>query len=443
MTAPTVLQLDDIQGGVLQTLPTPFFGTVDLLRIDDPAAGRAWLDRVIPSLRSAANPTDPDADAWVTVAFTANGLLALGVPDASLDSFAVEFREGMAARAAVLHDVGDSAPECWEAPFGTQDVHVTLTAMAPDQARRDNLLATVDAVTDTNPGVTRIYRQQCQSSTGQEAFGFKDNISQPAVEGSGVAGSNPDEEPIKAGEFILGYLNESGRVDPVPQPDVLGRNGSYLVLRKLHQRVPAFRQYLRDNAADAGDEERLAAKMMGRWRSGAPLVLAPEDDDAELGADESRNNAFGFRVEDDARGFKCPLGSHVRRMNPRDGEIFGNPRTHRLIRREASYGPPLPDGTLTDDGADRGMLFACIGASLRRQFEFVQGEWLNDGTFIGQSAEKDPLCGANGGTGVFTIPERPLRQRVRDLPTFVVTHGGEYFFMPGLSALRWLAGHPS
>ena len=93
----------------------------------------------------------------------------------------------------------------------------------------------------------------------------------------------------------------------------------------------------------------------------------------------------------------------------------------------------------TDDSAERGMLFACIGASLRRQFEFVQQEWVNSGIFLDHNGERDPLCGANNGTGVFTIPERPIRRRIHELPTFIVTRGGEYFFMPGLSALRWLA----
>jgi deferrochelatase/peroxidase EfeB len=175
---------------------------------------------------------------------------------------------------------------------------------------------------------------------------------------------------------------------------------------------------------------------VGRWRSGAPLVLAPAVDDPELGADTARHNHFGFAG--DERGMACPLGSHVRRMNPRDAEIFGNPRTHRLIRREAAYGPPLADGELDDDGADRGMIFACVNASLRRQFEFVQEEWVNSGIFVGLAGERDPLCGANADTGAFTIPQRPIRRRVGELPTFVVTRGGEYFFMPGLRALRWI-----
>ena len=435
----TTLDLDDIQGSALHPLPLPYTGVLDLLRIDDPRAGCRFLANVLPSLRTAANPMGPQANAWLSIALSYRGFQALGVEQDSLDSFAPEFREGMARRAARLHDIGESAPERWEEPFGSGDVHVALTAMAPDQDRLGVLMKREDDALADITGVVRIYREECRSSNGREAFGFRDNISQPAVEGTDIPGSDPTEHPISAGEFILGYPNESGVLHPMPSPAVLGMNGTYLVIRKLQQRVAAFNQYVRANASDPDDEELVAAKIMGRWRSGAPLVLTPDRDDPDLGADPLRNNDFGYTAEDDDRGFKCPFGSHVRRMNPRDGKIFGNPRNHRLIRREASYGPPFPEGAIDDDGVDRGMIFACVNASLRRQFEFVQEEWVNSGIFIGQRGERDPLVGANGGDGVFTIPERPVRRRLRDLPSFVVTRGGEYFFMPGLTALRWLA----
>ena len=109
----------------------------------------------------------------------------------------------------------------------------------------------------------------------REPFGFRDGIGHPAVEGSGIPGSNSKEEPFKAGEFVLGYLDETGGMPPMPRPEVLGRNGTYVVFRKLHQRVAAFRQYLKENAGSPDEEELLAAKMMGRWRSGAPLALCP------------------------------------------------------------------------------------------------------------------------------------------------------------------------
>ena len=436
-TAP--LELADIQGGVLRGLPTPYVGVLDVLRIDDAADGRTFLQKAIPWVNNAMAPTGPDADAWCTVGFSYRGLQALGVGKDSLASFAPEFQQGMAARADRLHDVGESAPQNWEYPFGTPDVHVALTVIAPGQERLNTLLEYIEATGEGIPGVTRIYRQEIRSSDGREAFGYRANISQPPVEGSAVPGSNKLEEPIKAGEFVLGYPNEAGQIPLQPAPEVLGRNGSYMAVRKLEQRVDLFNRYLHEHSDGMG-EEFLAAKIMGRWRSGAPLVLSPDLDDPELGADPALNNTFAYNAEDDARGFKCPLGSHMRRMNPRDSDVFGNPRRHRLIRREAAYGPPTSGDVSSTDG-ERGMIFAAVCASLRGQFEFVQEEWVNSGIFIGRGDERDPLVGANDGSGVFTIPERPIRRRVDKLPSFVVTRGGEYFFVPSITALRWLAEH--
>ena len=177
--------------------------------------------------------------------------------------------------------------------------------------------------------------------------------------------------------------------------------------------------------------------MMGRWRSGAPLALCPMHDDPELGADSRRNNAFLFK-EDDAIGYQTPCGSHIRRMNPRDADVAGVVRIHRMIRRGTSYGPPLPDGVLEDDGVERGLMFAFVGANLGRQFEFVQSEWMNDRLLRGNIGV-DPISGAGDGTGVFDVPRRPIRMRLQGLPRFVVTRGGEYCFLPSLRALRWLA----
>jgi Dyp-type peroxidase family len=436
-----MLEFNDIQSGVLRPRPAPYAGTYIMLRIDDRAAGHQLLKRLTPAIASAIDLTSPAGDAWVAVALSYHGLKALGVPQASLESFSLEFQQGMAARATELGDVGESAPEKWEWPLGTSEVHLVIAALAPDQTRLARVLEPARQAYQQMPGVTAIYRQDCyQLPTGREPFGFRDAIGQPAIEGSGLAGSNPQEAPLKAGEFVLGYLDEAGRLPLQPQPEVLGRNGSYVALRKLHQDVAAFRRYLAAHTTSAAEEEWLAAKMMGRWRSGAPLALCPEYDDPKLGADPQRNNDFLY-YDDDPKGLKCPLGSHARRMNPRDQfkhEITQVNR-HRLIRRGTVYGPLLPEGVLEDDGAERGIIFVFIGASLSRQFEFVQSEWVNQGTFIGAPSEKDPMCGPNDGTGVFTIPKQPIRQRLHGLPQFVTNRGGEYFFMPGLRALRWLA----
>ena len=436
--AETVLELDDIQSGVLRPRPTPYAATYVLFRIDNRSAGRELMHRLRCAVASAGQSGRSSSDTWVSVALSYQGLKALGVPQESLKSFSPEFQQGMAARAKSLGDSGESSPEHWEKPLGSSDVHVVVTAVAPAKHQLEAAFEKAKKSYQELKGVAAIWRQDCHVLPGEkEAFGFRDGISHPAIDGSGIPGTNPHEHPIKPGEFVLGYPDEMGEEPQVPQPDILGRNGSYAVFRKLHQRVAEFRRFLRANASSVEEEELLAAKMMGRWRSGAPLAFCPFHDDPALGSDSQRNNAFVFK-EDDAIGYKTPLGSHIRRMNPRDSAVAGVVRIHRMIRRGTSYGPLLPEGVLEDDGVDRGLMFAFVGAHPGRQFEFVQSEWMNDSAFFGGSSGKDPVSGAADCAGAFDIPKRPLRQRLQGLPRFVVTRGGEYCFMPGLRALEWL-----
>ncbi|MBX3206182.1 MAG: Dyp-type peroxidase [Labilithrix sp.] len=435
-----MLELDDIQSGVLRPRPAPYAATYVLFRIDERDAGRALLGRLAPLVASAAHPTSPAADTWLSVALTYRGLEALGVPRDSRDSFAWELRQGMAARAKALGDTGESAPEHWEKPFGTGDVHVVLVAVSRDERELEAAFTRAENVWKALRGIEAIWRQDCRAlASGKEHFGFKDGIGHPAIEGNALPGKDTRERPLKPGEFILGYTDETGGLPPMPLPDVLGRNGTYVVFRKLHQRVAELRRYLKEMSCGRGpeEEERLAAKMMGRWRSGAPLALCPDRDDPELGADPHRNNDFTFA--DDPIGYKTPPGCHIRRANPRDASVAGVVRLHRMLRRGTVYGPELPEGVLVDDGVDRGLMFAFVGAHLGRQFEFVQSEWMNLGESAGLGDAKDPIVGAHDGAGSYSIPTRPIPRRLHGLPRFVVTRGGEYGFMPGLRALRWLA----
>jgi Dyp-type peroxidase family len=431
----TELELDDIQSGVLRPRPTPYAATYIAFRIDDRKTGRELMQRVSRVVTSSANPTSPIADTSVSVAVTCQGLKALGVPRESIDSLSWEFRQGMRARAKELGDFGESAPEHWEPPLGSSDIHVVLVAVAPDEQRLESALDRARETYRNMPGIKAIWRQNCHAlETEKEPFGFRDGISHPAVEGSGIAGTNPQEKPLKAGEFVLGYRDELGGTQK-SVPEVLGRNGTYVAIRKLHQRVAAFRQYIQANSKNVEEGELLAAKMMGRWRSGAPLALCPFHDDPELGADPRRNNDFLYAV-DDPGGFKTPGGSHCRRGHPRDSAIAGMARIHRMIRRGTAYGPALPEAVMVDDGADRGTIFTFVGASIGRQFEFVQSQWINDGVFIGADHDRDPILGSHEIN--FTLPRKPARKRLQGIPRFVVTRGGEYCFMPGLRALRWL-----
>ena len=180
----------------------------------------------------------------------------------------------------------------------------------------------------------------------------------------------------------------------------------------------------------------LAAKFVGRWPSGAPLALAPDKDDPELGADPARNNAFLYG--DDPRGRKCPLGAHARRIYARDAMITGLARMHRIIRRSSSYGPSLPEGVLEDDGADRGIMFFCLGEHWPAS---SSSSSRNGSTRARSSARPQRWTRWRGRTArrKFTVPQQPIRRRLTELPQFVVNRGGEYLFMPGLRALGWIA----
>src|SRR4051794_18752939 len=244
------LDLDDVQAGALHARPSPYVGTYVLLRVNVPQDGRDLIRRLIPLLLPAKSVLDNIPSAWMTVAFTYQGLRALGVPQESLDSFALEFRQGMAARAGVLGDVGESGPDHWEEPLGNPDVHIALATLAPDQASLDSVVERARRAHDEFPGIEVIWRQDCyQLASGRTSFGFKDGIGQPAVEGVGTPSTNPGETPIKAGEIILGYPDETGGLPPRPRPGGLGRHSPHAGFRKPHTPRPPPRPALRRRTA--------------------------------------------------------------------------------------------------------------------------------------------------------------------------------------------------
>ncbi len=434
-----MLEFDDIQHILLTRTPA-ITGRYEFLTFDTPAGGRAWLSELIDRVQSAtaARDTMDESDRWITLAFTWNGLRALGVPEESLATFPDEFREGMTSRASILGDTGPNAPEHWVGGLAGDDVHAIaiLFSRTDEQnglsiAAHDDLLARTDGVRslsflDLNATPPFNY--------AHDHFGFRDRLSQPVMKGSGEEPTPGSGAALEPGEFILGYPDEDGPVVNLPQPDVLSRNGSYMAYRRLEEHVAVFRDYLRENSETLDDEELLAAKFMGRWRSGAPLVLAPDGDDPELGADPMRNNDFNYK-DDDPFGYACPLGSHARRLNPRD--TAHNMNRRRMIRRGATYGPALPEGQ-PDDGVDRGIAAFIICANLVRQFEFAQNVWINDKTFHELGNEHDPICGTQDGALDFTVPKRPIRKVHKGIPAFTTLKGGAYFFLPGISAMRYL-----
>ena len=435
-----MLELDDIQHILLTRTPA-MTGRYEFLSFDNPVGGRAWLTELLDRVQSAADvrATLESSQRWITLAFTWNGLRALGVPEDSLATFPEEFREGMAARADVLGDTGANHPNNWVGGLASDELHAIAILFARTDAEHRRCTDEHDKLVARCRGVRVLSFLDLNATPpfnyAHDHFGFRDRLSQPVIEGSGENSTPGSGAPLQPGEFILGYPDEDGRSPNLPQPEVLSRNGSYMAYRRLQEHVGVFRDYLRRHADTSEEQELLAAKFMGRWRSGAPLVLTPQHDDPELGADPMRNNDFNYK-EMDPHGYAVPLGSHMRRLNPRD--TAANMNRHRMIRRGATYGPALPEDA-PDDGVDRGIAAFIICASLVRQFEFAQNVWINDRTFHELGNERDPICGTQDGTLEFTIPNRPIRKVLKGLPAFTTLKGGAYFFLPGLKALRYLA----
>ena len=410
--------------------------------------------------RVNARPQEHGTFFTVNIGFTYQGLKALGLSKRSLDSFPEAFRAGMRGRAQHVGDVGPNAPEHWEGSLGGPDIHAMGLVRTDSEHGREEATRIIRDEMAATGGVEIRFVQDTmalahENGIGSEGehFGFADPISQPPIEGAdapsypgdGVPQEDGTWRPLKPGEFLLGYEDEAGPDGAQAlEPFELRRNGTYVVFRKLYQYVAAFRRYLATAAKalhgsdDQYHQELVAAKMMGRWRSGCPVDLSPEKDDPAIAADPQRRNNFTYAGDDE--GLRCPLGSHLRRSNPRATPLKRATavRRHRLIRRGVEYGPHLPEGVIEDDGVDRGLAQLLIQADIERQFEFVQKEWMAGGEFIGLDPnEQDPILGTGGEGSQMVVPgaKQPF---LFDLPTFVRVKAGEYLFVPGLNALEGL-----
>jgi len=489
-----MLDLLDMQGNILRGYRSFHFARFLWFAIDTDQGGRELIEKLL--ARDWVTPGQWRArpTATTNIAFSFAGLRALRLQADCLASFPPEFQAGMKHRAALLGDVGDCAPEHWDKPWCDGDVDVLITCYAGKPQDLDARCNEILTLALEQNGVRALPPHQDAAlllvngkPSRREHFGFEDGFSNPDVEGvpdNGGPGDtgNPDEQgqfrPVPLGEFVLGHRAEGGEVGPMPAPRILARNGSYLVIRKLEQDVVGFRRFVKDKAillgrALAGTlptgapvEEYLAAKMLGRWRDGSSLDLYPTKPAGDPGN--------GFAYADDPDGARCPLGAHTRRVNPRASLGFGGNivRRRRLIRRGIAYGEWLPDPTDasgaapagvtagSDDGGRRGIMFQAFNANISHQFEFVQQQWVNYGDEFRQGDDTDPITGIRNGDGRMVVPSQEYRrdqagkgrmvipgdQRTGrppflcgDIPRFVTTKGGDYFFAPSLTALRLLA----
>jgi Dyp-type peroxidase family len=455
-----------------------------LLGIAEPSAARRWLGHVIDDVATAAQSRQEPA--CINLAFTWAGLRRLGLSSDALATFPRPLQEGMVTdhRSRILGDSGASSPSNWRwgAPQHPE-IHVlvllfaaTEEELAAAHQRCGSELATEGALAEVSEPI----EGRLLADAGMEHFGFVDGISQPVIRGwpRTTRSVHPPADPPPArwtevgpGEVLLGCDDNfdkpsegptvaaaSDRVDLPPAGwgprgrRHLGHSGSYLVFRQLAQDVSGFRRWVAETAADgrgvddpSTDPGLLAAKLVGRWPNGAPLALGPKGDhEAPAGA-----NDFGYH-QHDQQGLGCPLGAHVRRANPRDSsakdpdKALTSTKNHRILRRGRPYGLPLADPAVEpgeSEDAERGLLFICLNADFERQFEFVQNTWLNNPFFAGLYDEVDPLTGTQpAGGGRFTIQAEPVRRLTKGIPDFVTVKGGGYFFLPGIRALRYLAG---
>lgn len=477
-------EMKDIQGFVISGYAHLPCVSYLLLSVNDAPAARRWVAQL---LNEVTTSEGKEFISCLNVAVTHHGLKRIGLDAETLDTFSRPFIEGMATphRSRILGDRAENAPANWDWGFykesdETKAVDILLLLFGKDETTLDEVVNEHRARFDQG-GLSELRALGAGRQPDiHEHFGFADGMGQPAIEGTIQTRDAAPRNVIKAGEFLLGYVNDYGK--PADSPSVratldpqhalhdlsevdatgkdqpanpgedrpvkrdLGRNGTYLVFRQMAQHVAKFCHFL-DEATRTLDEQLdprasdyLAAKFVGRWQNGAPLVLSPDADDPAL----SKADDFGYR-DNDAHGFRCPIGSHVRRSNPRDtigpdgATALATANRHRILRRGRSYGV-RPDDRRIDDGVPRGLHFLCLNSDIERQFEFVQQTWINNPVFGGLDGEVDPLVGnLTKGDEIFTVQADPLRTRVHNLERFVTVKGGAYFFLPSIRALRYLA----
>lgn len=468
-----------LQGNILRGYRLPLVRHM-ILRVADGAAARAFLAASV----NGGNPNVPqitteqpigfDAPKMATafnLGFTYQGLRALGLAPGDLASFPTEFIQGMTRRAAKLGDFADSDPSLWPSPYDQpDDVHIIATAYATDEARlgllHDQLCTTFDV----------LGRHDGYALPNDEVyFGYKDGMSQPKFIGfhDGAPSRDPGlriEEPQDPlGAILLGKPTRLTDLKfRVPQPPQLGNLGTFNAFRVMKQDCFGFQDFLTSTATLlqrqgvdnwlVGHEhvklvypqmtdyvaqlsEVIAAQLCGRWRTGMPMQLA---ENLKKTPHYKPSNQFDY-----GDAALCPVGAHIRRNNPRGGEIVQRIAnfTRRLVRRGMSYGEPL--NLAERDEKERGLLGNFIGASLGAQFEAVMCDWLNLGLNSPEiTGSNDPLLGANiPETSWFDLnlwkqdePGTIEKHRIYGLPRFVVTRGGAYTFLPSLTGIRYLSG---
>jgi Dyp-type peroxidase family len=471
------LELDDIQGDVLIGLQKHaecfvFFKIVDpslfkrlvklhmVRRITSAWQANHWEQLLAQRGRYGGSP---GAFMGLNLGFTRDGLTQLlGTGRPRLDP---SFERG-ADDPATIDRLHDPPAAVWLKEFRSNRIDGVFLVTGPSEGLANfhraevlRLLGSSAKVIYSEMGTTRPGAQR-----GFEHFGYRDGISQPGIRGlSRRSTSNPDQglpgqDLIWPGEFVFGYLGQdpNDAVKPGPPPHMGApwlRNGSYMAFRRLEQKVPEFRKFVAERAARLGMEpELLGARLVGRWKSGAPLELSPLRDDWVLGNDPRRNNDFDYG--DDPFQRRCPYAAHIRKVYPRDDAPGGEAeaQTHRIRRAGITFGPEVMPGETTTRHS-RGLMFVCYQTSIARQFEFIQWRHANEPDFVNDKVRPmsgapvtpgfDPIIGQAAGSDPREMdepfPNYPAgnRRTTLEIPNqFVVLTAASYFFMPSITALR-------
>lgn len=448
------LDLTDIQGNILRAYAFPYARYV-FLNFTSHNESKEFLKALIPHITNSEIWLEEKPCSTLNIGLSRTALTALEVPTASINSFPVEFMQGMAKRAKALGDVADSDPKNWDEVWHSRvDLWISINALTAKD--RDEKFSFLENLIKETKGAEILASQNTQALTidgtpsNKEHFGYTDGIAQPDFEGS-HANNTPGDgkvagkgkwKDLKNGEFLLGYPNEAAEDGDLPIPMLLAKNGCFMVYRKLEQNVKAFRDYVDEwGERYPGGKEKLMAKFMGRWRDGTPIAVSPDKMDPDLATDQQRNNNFTYH--DDMQGTKCPIGAHIRRANPRDSLLFNGKLAsrRRIIRRGMPYGDYVPEGEKVSK-EERGIVFMALNGSIARQFEFVQQQWINYGNDFHQGEDSDPVLGNRPTPGRFVIPGKNKKTPpfiCADMQTFITLKGGDYFFLPSITALYQLS----
>jgi len=448
------LNAADIQGFVLRgyTFPVARFLFLEVSQEN----GQEFVGRLVGQI-ATGDLWHKKPQSTVNIAFTYKGLVNLKLPTQPLLSFPVEFVQGMKERAWVLCDKGRNSAQYWDPMWNEEQVHAWLAVYAESAQELEKRCLELQELMQVTRGAAVIGSQDAgmlkidEHYCAKEHFGYSDGFGNPdylGVErktqpGQGKLGRGGNWAPLATGELLLGYLDEAGELPAAPVPSLLAKNGTFMVYRKLHQNVATFRKYLEvQGRRYPGGREKLAAKFIGRWRDGTPVELSPDHSDQALVRDPGRSTNFTYG--NDLTGQRCPIGAHVRRMNPRDALGFNGALVNRrrITRRGLPYGVFTPEHAQAKDEDEHGIIFMALNASIRRQFEFVCQQWIEFGNDARQGSEKDILVGNHEGGGTFMVQgtEDPSNPPFLcgHLPNFVLLRGGDYFFVPSITALKMI-----